>query len=243
MILLLFKFSPIISRYNSNGGNYRGNSNGGYNRGGGGSGGGGGYPMQNDAYKKRDQSSNGETLRPVNYDSITVAPFRKNFYSPTDAAATRSPEEIASLYVKHEITTKGRDCPGPMTLFTEGGFPDYILDEINKQGFVKPTAIQSQGMTVALSGRNLVGIAKTGSGKTLAYVIPGLIHLKHQPNVKSGEGPIVLILAPTRELAQQIQHVANDFGLRNKVGNTCIFGGAPKQPQMRDLAKGCEVSN
>lgn len=56
-----------------------------------------------------------------------------------------------------------------------------------------------------MSGRNLVGIAKTGSGKTLAYIIPALIHLKHQQPVQSGDGPIALVLAPTRELAQQIQ--------------------------------------
>jgi superfamily II DNA/RNA helicase len=57
----------------------------------------------------------------------------------------------------------------------------------------------------------------------------------------SGDGPIVLVLAPTRELAQQIQEVAIEFGKSSKVKNTCVFGGAPKGPQIRDLENGCEI--
>ena len=64
----------------------------------------------------------------------------------------------------------------------------------------------------ALSGKNTVGIAQTGSGKTLAYLLPAIIHVNAQPYLDRGDGPIVLVLAPTRELAQQIQEVANAFG-------------------------------
>lgn len=92
-----------------------------------------------------------------------------------------------------------------------------------------------------LSGRNLVGVAKTGSGKTITYILPALVHLKHQQSVQSGEGPVALVLAPTRELAQQIQKVANEFGLKSNIRNTCLFGGAPKANQMRDLAKGVDI--
>lgn len=81
----------------------------------------------------------------------------------------------------------------------------------------------------------------TGSGKTLAYIIPALIHLKNQTPIKHGDGPVVLVLAPTRELAQQIQKVANEFGLKCNISNTCIFGGAPKANQMRDLARGVDI--
>jgi ATP-dependent RNA helicase DDX5/DBP2 len=87
----------------------------------------------------------------------------------------------------------------------------------------------------------MVGIAQTGSGKTLAYILPALVHIHHQAKVQRGEGPVALILAPTRELAQQIQAVAQDFGQRNGVSNTCIFGGAPKGPQCRDLERGVEI--
>lgn len=68
---------------------------------------------------------------------------------------------------------KGHDIPGPILEFHEGDFPDYAMREIKKQGFEKPTAIQAQGWPIALSGRDMVGIAQTGSGKTLAYTMPG----------------------------------------------------------------------
>lgn len=93
----------------------------------------------------------------------------------------------------------GRDANQypPIQLFAEANLPDYIMSEMSRQGFTHPTAIQAAGFPIVLSGRNLVGVAKTGSGKTLAYIIPALIHLKNQPPVKNGEGPVALVLAPT----------------------------------------------
>merc|ERR1719219_2840894 len=115
------------------------------------------------------------------------------------------------------------------------------MREISRKQFTEPTPIQAQGWPIALSGHNMVGIAMTGSGKTLAYLLPGIIHINHQPYLERGDGPIVLVLAPTRELAQQIQEVAIEFGKSSKIRNTCVFGGAPKGPQMRDLENGCEI--
>lgn len=115
------------------------------------------------------------------------------------------------------------------------------MQEIIRQGFTEPTAIQSQGWPVVLSGRDLVGIAQTGSGKTLAYMLPAAVHINHQQRPQRGEGPIALILAPTRELAQQIQKVARDFGSATLIRNTCVFGGSPKGPQARDLERGVEI--
>lgn len=92
-----------------------------------------------------------------------------------------------------------------------------------------------------MSGLDLVGIAQTGSGKTLAYILPAIVHINNQDPISRGEGPIALVLAPTRELAQQIQQVAIDFGRSSYVRNTCIFGGAPKGPQARDLERGVEI--
>lgn len=72
-------------------------------------------------------------------------------------------------------------------------------------------------------------------------MLPAAVHIKHQNRINKGDGPIVLILAPTRELAQQIQSVAHDFGASSLIRNTCIFGGAPKGPQARDLERGVEI--
>lgn len=78
------------------------------------------------------------------------------------------------------------------------------MKAIRKSEYTQPTPIQAQAIPLALSGRDLIGIAKTGSGKTAAFIWPTLIHIMDQRELAPGEGPISVILAPTRELAQQI---------------------------------------
>ena len=115
------------------------------------------------------------------------------------------------------------------------------MDEVKAQGFAAPTAIQSQGWPMALSGRDVVGIAETGSGKTLTYCLPAIVHINAQPLLQANDGPIVLVLAPTRELAVQIQQEVTKFGKSSRIRNTCVYGGVPKGGQIRDLARGVEV--
>ena len=73
------------------------------------------------------------------------------------------------------------------------------------------------------------------------YILPAVIHIKNQPRVQHGDGPIALVLAPTRELAQQIQTVASQFGGVCGQKSVAVFGGAPKGPQARDLERGVEI--
>ena len=116
-----------------------------------------------------------------------------------------------------------------------------MLAEVLKAGFKAPTPIQAQGWPMALLGRDLVGLAETGSGKTLAYLLPAVVHINAQPYLERGDGPIVLVLAPTRELAVQIQQECVKFGASSRIKQTCVYGGAPKGPQMRDLREGVEI--
>ncbi|KAA8540773.1 hypothetical protein F0562_024308 [Nyssa sinensis] len=170
-----------------------------------------------------------------------LVPFEKNFYveSPSVRAMT---EQDAILYrARREITVEGHDVPKPIRMFQEANFPDYCLEVIHKLGFVEPTPIQAQGWPLALKGRDLIGIAETGSGKTLAYLLPALVHVSAQPPLVQGEGPIVLVLAPTRELAVQIREEDVKFGSHGNIRSTCIYGGAPKGPQIRDLQRGVEI--
>lgn len=190
---------------------------------------------------KPNGGENGDNLPNIIWSELTLTPFKKNFYKPCDAVATRSQSDVDGYLSVNEITLKGTSIPTPSLDFTEGGFPDYVLDSIKRLGFAKPTAIQAQGWPIALSGRDMVGVAQTGSGKTLAYVLPAVVHINNQPRLEHSDGPIALILAPTRELAQQIQQVANEFGSQTHVRNTCIFGGAPKHYQSRDLERGVEI--
>lgn len=182
--------------------------------------------------------SDGILMKPV-WDMSTLKPFLKDFYIPHKNAACRTEADINSYRETKDIIVRGSNVPCPNECFEEGSFPDYIMEELIKQGFAEPTAIQAQGWPIVLSGRDLVGIAQTGSGKTLAYMLPATVHINNQPT--RGEGPIALILAPTRELAQQIQKVAKDFGSSTMIRNTCIFGGSPKGPQARDLERGVEI--
>ncbi|XP_074098191.1 uncharacterized protein LOC141526931 [Cotesia typhae] len=209
------------SRYGNNGGN----------RDSGGFGGG-------NSFKNRQP---GERLRKPRWDLDSLQPFRKDLYQPNSSVVARSSRAVEAYRSNREITVKGLTVPGPNIYFEDGGFPDYILTELRRQGFDQPTAIQAQGWPIVLSGRDMVGIAQTGSGKTLAYILPAIVHINHQPRLNRGDGPIALVLAPTRELAQQIQQVAADFGVSSQVRNTCIFGGAPKGPQARDLERGVEI--
>jgi hypothetical protein len=70
------------------------------------------------------------------------------------------------------------------------------------------------------------------SSNFFQYILPAIVHINSQPRLLRGDGPIALVLAPTRELAQQIQQVAQEFGASSHVRNTCVFGGAPKGPQV-----------
>lgn len=165
--------------------------------------------------------------------------FEKNFYVESPSVRAMTEQEAAVYRARREITVEGHDVPKPIRMFHEANFPDYCLEVIARLGFVEPTPIQSQGWPMALKGRDLIGIAETGSGKTLAYMLPALVHVSSQPRLAHGDGPVVLVLAPTRELAVQIQEEAMKFG--SHIRSTCVYGGAPKGPQIRDLRKGVEV--
>jgi ATP-dependent RNA helicase DDX5/DBP2 len=189
-----------------------------------------------------DKMSNlGAGLKTQHWDLNTMPKFEKSFYKEDPAVTNRSQKEVDEFRRTHEISIQGRNVPRPVETFDEAGFPAYVMSEVKAQGFARPTAIQSQGWPMALSGRDVVGIAETGSGKTLTYCLPAIVHINAQPLLAPGDGPIVLVLAPTRELAVQIQQEMTKFGKSSRIRNTCVYGGVPKGGQIRDLSRGVEV--
>jgi len=174
-------------------------------------------------------------------DLDSLPKFEKSFYKEHPDVTARSQREVDEFRKTSEMTVQGKNIPRPVETFDEAGFPQYVLSEGKAQGFEKPTSIQSQGWPMALSGRDVVGIAETGSGKTLSYCLPAIVHINAQPLLAPGDGPIVLVLAPTRELAVQIQTEITKFGKSSRIRNTCVYGGVPKGPQIRDLSRGVEV--
>ncbi|KAK4479365.1 hypothetical protein RD792_014877 [Penstemon davidsonii] len=167
--------------------------------------------------------------------------FKKDFYVESPSVRAMTEQEVTMYRATREITIEGHDVPKPIRIFQEANFPDYCLEVIARSGFVEPTPIQSQGWPMSLRGRDLIAIAETGSGKTLAYLLPAFVHISAQPRLAQGDGPVVLVLAPTRELAVQIQQEAAKFGSYANIRSTCIYGGAPKGPQIRDLKRGVEI--
>ncbi|KAK4226097.1 Rapamycin-insensitive companion of mTOR, N-term-domain-containing protein [Podospora fimiseda] len=231
---------------NGGGGGYGGGGNvNGFSGGGGGGYGGGGGGYGGGSFGGGgggDRMSNlGAGLHKQEWDMSALPKFEKSFYKEDPAVSSRSPAEVEKFRRDHSMVIHGSDVPRPVETFDEAGFPRYVMDEVKAQGFPAPTAIQSQGWPMALSGRDVVGIAETGSGKTLTYCLPAIVHINAQPLLAPGDGPIVLILAPTRELAVQIQQEISKFGKSSRIRNTCVYGGVPKGPQIRDLQRGVEV--
>lgn len=134
-------------------------------------------------------------------------------------------------------------CPDPMMTFSSSAarliMPE-IMAEIRKAGFTEPTPIQAQAWPAAMMGRDVIGVAKTGSGKTLAFLMPAFKMIKERGGGYNS-GCSTLVLAPTRELAVQIQVECNKFGRACGINSTCVYGGAPKHAQLADIRRGVHV--
>ncbi|MGB1599242.1 MAG: DEAD/DEAH box helicase, partial [Promethearchaeia archaeon] len=116
-----------------------------------------------------------------------------------------------------------------------------LRGQFTRAGFEIPSVIQSQAWPAALKGRDVVGVAKTGSGKTLGFLVPGFVHIMNGGRKDPRHGPTILVLAPTRELATQIQEECEKFGRCVGMSSTCVYGGAPKGNQLRDIRNGCTI--
>ncbi|PHH62023.1 hypothetical protein CDD81_7647 [Ophiocordyceps australis] len=142
------------------------------------------------------------------------------------------------------IATKGGSIPNPMRDWHESGLPQRILKVVDKVGYKEPTPIQRAAIPIALQARDLIGVAVTGSGKTAAFLLPLLAYIMEMTpmtEATKNEGPFALILAPTRELVQQIESEAKKFAA--DVGFRCvsIVGGHSLEEQAFALRNGAEI--
>ncbi|EAA21304.1 DEAD/DEAH box helicase, putative [Plasmodium yoelii yoelii] len=197
----------------------------------------------NSGYHNNNNSSTlGKNLNPVDWTNVKLVPFEKNFYKEHDDIRKLSSKEVKEIRDKHKITILGGDnIPNPVELINKIGFPDYVLKSLRNNNIVSPTPIQIQGWPIALSGKDMIGKAETGSGKTLAFILPAFVHILAQPSLKHGDGPIVLVLAPTRELAEQIRQECIKFSVESKIKNSCAYGGVPKGGQIYALRQGVHI--
>ncbi|XP_011155541.1 ATP-dependent RNA helicase DDX42 [Solenopsis invicta] len=182
-----------------------------------------------------------DPLPPIDHSEIEYEPFEKNFYNVHEEIASLSKQQIDDLKKTLGIKVSGPSPPNPVTSFGHFGFDDALIKTIRKNEYTQPTPIQAQAVPAALSGRDIIGIAKTGSGKTAAFIWPMLVHIMDQRELKAGDGPIGLILAPTRELSQQIYQEAKKFGKVYNIQVCCCYGGGSKWEQSKALESGAEI--
>ncbi|OAY69095.1 DEAD-box ATP-dependent RNA helicase 42 [Ananas comosus] len=194
-----------------------------------------------DEFMKRVRKTKAEKLSIVDHSKIQYPPFRKNFYIEVKEIANMKPEEVAAYRKQLELKIHGKDVPKPIKTWNQTGLASKILDTIKKLNFEKPMPIQAQAFPIIMSGRDCIGIAKTGSGKTLAFVLPMLRHIKDQPPVVPGDGPIGLIMAPTRELVQQIHSDIKKFTKVLGVNCVPVYGGSGVAQQISELKRGTEI--
>ena len=182
-------------------------------------------------------------LQRVDHSTINYLPFKKDFYIEVPEISKLTKEEIKEYRESlGNIRIRGKKCPSPIFGFHQCGLSDRILEILKKHAYTKPTPIQAQAIPAIMSGRDIIGIAKTGSGKTLAFLLPMLRHILDQSLPTHGEGPIGIIMAPTRELAVQIHTELRRFTKRLGIKSVCIFGGSGISHQIGDLKRGAAIA-
>jgi ATP-dependent RNA helicase DDX41 len=157
-------------------------------------------------------------------------------------------EQAEAIRKMYHIIVEGEDVPNPITSFADCKFPRPILQKLVDKGIRKPTPIQIQGMSVVLGGRDMIGVAFTGSGKTLVFVLP-LVMMAFEEEMRMplvpGEGPIGLIICPSRELARQTHQVMSHYceGMAGTPGwpalhTACLIGGIDMREQSDSVRSG-----
>ncbi|KAG9234132.1 putative Pre-mRNA-processing ATP-dependent RNA helicase prp5 [Amylocarpus encephaloides] len=191
--------------------------------------------MASKARKKKD-------LPTINYAKIDLEPFRKNFYTEPAELSELTEAELADLRLELDgIKVAGKDVPKPVQKWSQCGLNVQSLEVIGKLGYERPTAIQMQAIPAIMSGRDVIGVAKTGSGKTIAFLLPIFRHIRDQRPLEGLDGPMGLVMTPTRELATQIHRECKPFLKAMGLRAVCAYGGAPIKDQIADLKRGAEI--
>eukprot|EP00168_Porphyra_purpurea_P010677 TRINITY_DN2659_c1_g1_i1.p2 TRINITY_DN2659_c1_g1~~TRINITY_DN2659_c1_g1_i1.p2 ORF type:complete len:292 (-),score=102.27 TRINITY_DN2659_c1_g1_i1:59-934(-) len=162
-----------------------------------------------DLAAKKALRSVGERAADVSY----TEPMPSSWTAPRFLLAAGEAHHEA-VRKKNYILVEGTNVPPPCISFREMKLPPVLLSAMRAKGIKKPSPIQMQGLPVALAGRDMIGIAFTGSGKTLAFALPAVLaawEAEARLPLTGGEGPIALLICPSRELARQTRDVVQGF--------------------------------
>uniref|UniRef100_A0A0E0HT72 RNA helicase n=1 Tax=Oryza nivara TaxID=4536 RepID=A0A0E0HT72_ORYNI len=150
------------------------------------------------------------------------------------------------------VEVSGADVPPPADGFEAAGLVEAVLRNVARCGYESPTPVQRYSMPIALAGRDLMACAQTGSGKTAAFCLPvvsglvaaggsGIGHRERSSFNRAAAKPRALVLAPTRELAAQINEEAKKFSFQTGLRVVVAYGGTPMYNQLRDLERGADI--
>lgn len=178
----------------------------------------------------------------TDHEKVYYRPFRKNFYFEVPELSCLTQQEVEEYREELEgIKVRGKNCPKPVRTWGQCGISTIVLECLKKNNFDKPTPIQAQAIPIVMSGRDMIGIAKTGSGKTLAFLLPMFRHILDQPPLEVDDGPIAIVMTPTRELAVQIAKECRKFTKYLNLNVVCVYGGSSISEQIAELKRGCEI--
>lgn len=175
-------------------------------------------------------------LDSLDHSKIEYRKILKNFYKEHPETVSMTEQMSSDLRNMFSIHVTGNNICKPCVSFAHFMFDESMMDIIVQSEYTEPTDIQKQAIPEALSGRDIVALAETGGGKTGAFIWPMVVHVKNQKQYyKSGSGPVALILAPSRELAQQIYAEAKKYCRPHHIKCSLVIGGSSKGLQFKEL--------
>eukprot|EP00668_Euglena_longa_P012108 GGOE01014535.1.p1 GENE.GGOE01014535.1~~GGOE01014535.1.p1 ORF type:complete len:805 (-),score=217.19 GGOE01014535.1:113-2230(-) len=187
----------------------------------------------------------GKTLPPIEWtdEQLAARQFERDFYAMCVKTAERPADDVQN-WIKQNAISVPAGCPPPIMEFSEVDFGEEVNKVLRKK-YRSPFPIQSISWPILLQGRDCIGIAQTGSGKTLAYALPAIVHINAQPRAKAEEGPVVLVLAPTRELIIQICDELAKYQMAGGIRIGLAYGGsdgaADRMTQANVLMRGVDI--
>lgn len=151
-----------------------------------------------------------------------------------------------TVYVESAVEPSAGSAAGDGPTFADLGLSDEVLAAVADMGYTSPTPVQAASIPHALDGEDVLAAAQTGTGKTAAFLLPTMNNLPHVPRGRArgrvaAQGPLMLVVTPTRELAQQIEDVCRAIAKCTGHTSVTVVGGVSYNPQRDKLKRGCDI--
>lgn len=160
---------------------------------------------------------------------------------------TKKDDAIETVEVREtNLASSSDQDAGPETTFADLGLSEQVLSAVADMGYTAPTPVQAASIPHALDGEDVLAAAQTGTGKTAAFLLPTMNNLPHVPRSRARgkvapQGPLMLVVTPTRELAQQIEDVCRSIAHHTGHTSVTVVGGVSYNPQRDKLKRGCDI--